>query len=273
VSIRNYVCVAMMSLGLMSCSSPVPEPEPKAKPNLTALGLDTDAFIEGNLFFTGYHELGHGLITELKIPIVGREEDAVDRFAIWMMTPEKDEGEPEYLLGAMHGWFMLAAEEPLETIVWWGSHGIEQQRAYQVACLLYGSDEEQFAKVADAARLPEQRLGTCVDEAKDNAKAWTKLLEPHMRPEGEVAPVNSVTITYEPTKTHAQEAAYLKKIGLFKDLSELVRTNYKIKPGLKIEAKTCDDENAFWTPSTRTLTFCYEYVNKFRRMAGLESKS
>jgi hypothetical protein len=243
-------------------------PDAKEKPNFAALGLDADAFIEGNLFFTGYHELGHGLVTELNIPIVGREEDAVDRFAIWLMTPEKDEGEPEYLLGTMHGWFMLAAEEPLDTIVWWGSHGIEQQRAYQIACLLYGSDDEQFSKVADTARLPMERLESCVSETAENAAAWDKLLEPHYREDGDVAPENSVTIVYEPSQDHADEAAYLKKIGLFEDLSDLLRTNYKLKPGIKLEAKSCDDENAFWTPSTRTLTFCYEYVSKFRAMAG-----
>jgi Putative metallopeptidase len=267
---RQFAALALISLALMSCSFEPDASEPKEKPNFAALGLDADAFVEGNLYFTGYHELGHGLITELNIPIVGREEDAVDRFATWLMTPEKDEGEPNYLLGAMHGWFMLAAEQPLDTIPWWSGHGIEQQRAYQIACLLYGSDEEQFSKVADAARLPDERLGSCVDEAESNAAAWDKLLEPHMRPEGDVAPESSVKIVYETTKAHADEAAYLKKIGLFEDLSNLLRTNYKLKAGIKLEAKTCDEENAFWTPSTRTLTFCYEYVGKFRDMAGLD---
>jgi hypothetical protein len=267
---RKWAGMALLGFGLAGCSLEPEQPEPKEKPNFAALGIDADAFVEGNLFFTGYHELGHGLIAELDIPVVGREEDAVDRFATWLMTPDKDEGEPEYLLGAMHGWFMLAAEEPLDTIQWWGSHGIEQQRAYQIACLLYGSDEEQFAKVADAARLPMERLGSCVDEAEGNAAAWDKLLEDHYRPDGDVAPPSSVTITYQPSKDHANEAAYLKKIGLFEDLSDLLRTNYKLKPGIKLEAKACDDENAFWTPSTRTLTFCYEYVAKFKAMAGIK---
>ena len=39
-------------------------------------------FIIGNTLFVLTHELGHGLINEFNMPVLGREEDAADSFAI-----------------------------------------------------------------------------------------------------------------------------------------------------------------------------------------------
>ena len=39
-------------------------------------------FVTGNTLFVVAHELGHGLINEMHIPVVGREEDAANSFAI-----------------------------------------------------------------------------------------------------------------------------------------------------------------------------------------------
>src|SRR3954451_18681132 len=39
-------------------------------------------FIIGNTLFVLAHEMGHGLINEMNMPVLGREEDAADSFAI-----------------------------------------------------------------------------------------------------------------------------------------------------------------------------------------------
>jgi hypothetical protein len=42
---------------------------------------ERDEFILGNVVFVLFHEFGHALVSELELPVLGREEDAVDRFA------------------------------------------------------------------------------------------------------------------------------------------------------------------------------------------------
>jgi Putative metallopeptidase len=269
---RNLLLAMLFCLCLSSCTDKTGNaPEESEALNFTALGVDPDSFIEGNLFFLGYHELGHALVSELKLPITGREEDAVDRLAIWLMTPEKDEGEPDYLIGAMHGWFLTGAEVPLTAIDWWDEHGTDQQRGYQIACLLYGSDEEQFAKAAETARLPQDRLGSCVDEAAQNDDAWQKILGDHLRPDGEVAPESSITVRYDATKNYADDEDYLKKTGLLEDISLMMRTNYLLEPGITISGKECGEANSYWNPEARTLEICYELVTKFRDLAAEKS--
>ena len=52
-------------------------------------------FIIGNTLFVLTHELGHGLINEFNMPVLGREEDAADSFAIvtaLKMGPSFSEG-------------------------------------------------------------------------------------------------------------------------------------------------------------------------------------
>src|SRR4051794_34922630 len=38
-------------------------------------------FVVGNTLFVMAHEMGHGLINEMSMPVLGREEDAADSFA------------------------------------------------------------------------------------------------------------------------------------------------------------------------------------------------
>ena len=39
-------------------------------------------FVVGNLLFVATHELGHAVVSEFDLPILGREENAADDFAI-----------------------------------------------------------------------------------------------------------------------------------------------------------------------------------------------
>jgi hypothetical protein len=40
-------------------------------------------FILGNMLFVVVHEIGHAVIGEMEMPVLGREEDAADAFAIY----------------------------------------------------------------------------------------------------------------------------------------------------------------------------------------------
>lgn len=241
-------------------------PTTEANVSVPSSGVDKDAFIEGNLYFLAYHELGHAFVSEFELPIAGREEDAVDRLAIWMMTP--DEGsEPEYLVGAMQGWFMTAAEVPLSEIAWWDEHGADQQRAFQIACLLYGTDQKQFKGVADKADLPEERRETCEDDAVSNNSVWDQFLADHLRPDDAPKDEAAITITYANTKNFAGDADYLRELGLLEDLGEFMLTQYDFDRGIKLEGQECGEANSYWNSGTRTLTICYELVAQYRNLA------
>ena len=62
---------------------------------------DETLFVVGNTLFTIYHELGHGLVDLLGLPVIGREEDAVDGFAAVTMIPEEPDAVGDALIIAV----------------------------------------------------------------------------------------------------------------------------------------------------------------------------
>jgi hypothetical protein len=235
-------------------------------PALKSIAVDETAFVEGNLHFIAYHELGHAMISEFKIPVLGREEDAVDRLAIWMMTPQEKEVEPQYLKAAIAGWFTTASQVPLSEIAWWDEHGTDQQRGYQIACLLYGSNPDVYKSIADAVDLPDDRRETCEFESKANDESWEAVQEPHFRDKAKPA-TGTAKVTYGDTKTYAGDKLYLTALGLLEHIAELIEKDYKFEPGIEVTASECDEPNAFWSQDDRRLTICYELVADFRELA------
>lgn len=226
---------------------------------------DLEAFVDGNLYFVAYHEMGHALVSEFGIPIAGREEDAVDRLAIWLMTPDDQTQSPDYLMSAMQGWF-LAGEESLDDVSWWGEHGTNTQRAYQIACLLYGYDPEAHEEAAEFAELPEERRESCVEESADNDRAWQNLLTPTLLDEQNKR-ATPVTVSYQTSKRHGAQRTYLQQLGLLEDLADLMNTNYRLKSGIRVVGADCGEANAYWDPESRSITICYELVAEYQELA------
>jgi hypothetical protein len=236
--------------------------------SLQSTGIDPDSFVEGNLYFLAYHELGHALVSEFQLPIAGREEDAVDRIAIRMMTPVEQDEPAEYLEAAMQGWFTQAELTPLNEIQWWDEHGTEQQRGFQIACLLYGTNPQQFADIADKADLPKERRESCEYEAVQNEDSWQKLLGPYEYREDAQGSKATIHVVYGKTNDFADELSYLKELGLLEHLADLMVTGYRFEPGIQIGAEECGESNSYWYPEERKLIICYELVDEYRTIAG-----
>ena len=118
------------------------------------------AFVVGNLLFVLGHELGHAVIAEFDLPVLGREEDTADVYAISKsLTIVNNELSHRALMRASTAWFMSArrARRDGETPAYHEQHGLDQQRAYHIICLMVGSDPDKFKALADEHRLPEDR--------------------------------------------------------------------------------------------------------------------
>ena len=62
-------------------------------------------FVVGNLLFVLGHEAGHAAISDMGIPVVGREEDAADIFSTLMALMCEDGFGDRVLANASLGWF------------------------------------------------------------------------------------------------------------------------------------------------------------------------
>ena len=63
----------------------------------------------------------------------------------------------------------------------YGEHGLDQQRAYKILCLMVGSEPEAFRGLAQDAMLPKERQETCQTDFELAKASWLSLLAPNVR--------------------------------------------------------------------------------------------
>ena len=136
--------------------------------------------------FTFFHELGHALVHLLDLPITGKEEDAVDQLATWLLVDGGGEdGAAMAIDGALSFLHDAAAEEADgDEPDYAGEHALSEQRFYNIVCWVYGSKPDAFGELLASkdGPLPDERAEVCPDEWARLAGAWGKLLAPHLRP-------------------------------------------------------------------------------------------
>jgi len=133
-----------------------------------------------------YHELGHMAIDIYELPVTGREEDVADQLAAyWLLEPVDGKVNADYVEAAKDtaDWYNLASAAPadLDEESFSDEHTLDQSRAYNFECWIYGSDTQANADIVSSGQLPEERAGQCEDEYSQLARAWAALLEPHYK--------------------------------------------------------------------------------------------
>ncbi len=139
--------------------------------------------VVGATFFAFFHELGHALRHTLKLPVTGKEEDAVDQLATLILIQGGDTGVNAALAGAR--WFALQHEENKKKgapqMPFWDEHSLSAQRFYNIACLIYGSAPDKYENLVKNKYLPRERAMKCEDEFKNIKGAWEMILAKHTR--------------------------------------------------------------------------------------------
>jgi Putative metallopeptidase len=107
------------------------------------------------MLFVLLHELGLASITQMGLPVVGRIEDAADSFAALRLIRVGDDFSHRVLTEAAKGWFLGDRRDQRTgvKVAYYDGHGLNQQRAYQIVCLMVGSDDEKFNDLAKETKF------------------------------------------------------------------------------------------------------------------------
>lgn len=143
---------------------------------------DTDAAIRGYALSIIYHEVGHAVVNVMEIPVTGREEDAVDQFAVWWLAGN-DEGDLSIIDAAL-GFYedpegdarSGSSEDSLAD-----EHSLSQQRYYNFLCWVYGSNTSAHANLLDEEWLTSARAERCEDEFQQLNTSWDVLMEGRLK--------------------------------------------------------------------------------------------
>lgn len=130
------------------------------------------------------HEVGHAAFDILGVPIFGREEDAADHFATYIML-QFGRGQARRLIGgAAWAWRAYLGDYRRNPVVqtrlaaFASDHGLPQERFYNLLCLAFGANKREFADVE--SYLPPTRSPNCLYEYQTLVRAFHKEISPHI---------------------------------------------------------------------------------------------
>ncbi len=225
---------------------------------------DLVEFVAGNMLFVGFHEMGHALVGQLRLPVLGRGEDAADSFATLAMLQEGTEFSVNVLVQAARGWFLMDRREQKlgNMLSFYDEHGLDKQRAYAIVCLMVGSNDKLFKELADWVQMPEERQQPCHNDYDDAKYSWDVVLKPFLRSADQ--PKSNIDIVYEPGpgKLDAYARSF-RSIGFLETLAEHTSRRYVLPRPIGMVMKGCGDSNAWWNTPTLKETLCYEMAEDF----------
>lgn len=128
------------------------------------------------LTFIVWHELGHAVVHLLELPVLGREEDAADQFAVFMLSVHDERDiliSGRVILGA------FAKREHYDLDAMADVHALNIQRLFNVGCWDYGWSPSSLS-ANFLVEIPHERLVGCAEEFTTMRRNWARALQPYV---------------------------------------------------------------------------------------------
>ncbi|SEG66686.1 DUF4344 domain-containing metallopeptidase [Vibrio hangzhouensis] len=131
------------------------------------------------LLHTLLHEAGHAYVADYALPILGKEEDAVDNFAAVIMLNYVEGGADAAISAA--DMFSFESEDRPEYYNFFeyiGEHSFDLQRYFSTLCLVYGSEPDNYPSLLDEieAEYREEQKQKCELTFEQIDTNWKQVL-------------------------------------------------------------------------------------------------
>ena len=128
------------------------------------------------------HELGHAVIREFDLMVLGNEETMADAFATHMLTEYFPERAHAAITARVTSLMIEADEVPRDKWTVRGEHDNDARRAYQIAALAIAADKNKYASIAEIVGMSERDINKARDYGADIHRAWRRTLTPLLMP-------------------------------------------------------------------------------------------
>ncbi len=239
---------------------------PAAAQDLSGLSkqerAETLRFAVNNSLFTLYHEVAHLLIDKLALPVLGKEEDAADNIATWILLQKNTPEANLALEDAAVGWVLTGQSygDYFAGDDYASGYSPDRHRAMQIICLMVGADRTAFRSIASAYDIPSERQHTCLFDYELVNRSLGQLIA-----EGNSGTQVNVTYHDGGRRLRLAERAF-RGSGIFDDVAEELRRGYRLEGRVRFTARRCGEANAFYDPATAEIIFCYELMQDFMQL-------
>ncbi|NVD08581.1 hypothetical protein FCU94_17180 [Vibrio sp. JPW-9-11-11] len=143
-------------------------------------GKSAKAGTMDTILHTLLHEVGHAYIADQAIPVLGKEEDAVDNFAAIIMIEYLNDG-ADAAISAADMFAFESAQRPdyYDFGEYIDEHSFDLQRYFSTLCLIYGSDPEQHQSLLDEVENDylADRQDFCQFQYQATSQSWHHYLK------------------------------------------------------------------------------------------------
>ncbi len=152
----------------------------------TPEGVERQDALAGQLMFALMHEFGHAAFDIYNIPVFGRQEDAADQFATYVLLQFGGEKARHLIRGAAYSYYKFVKklkDHPKVTfpvMAFSSDHGAPEERFFNLVCIAYGYDPQVFAAVVARKYLPDARARVCKYEYSNIRYAFHTAITPHI---------------------------------------------------------------------------------------------
>lgn len=165
---------------VLVCYEYIAEVLKNAPTETTPHGVTPEAAVTGPIVEVFLHELAHALFEILEVPVLGREEDAADLIAAYILLQMAPD-DARRLIGGIAYMYAQEAKTKNPTLQDFADeHGLPAQRLFNLLCMAYGAQPKTFADLIEKDILPKKRAEGCEGEYSDLEFAAERLIAPHM---------------------------------------------------------------------------------------------
>jgi len=130
------------------------------------------------------HELGHAVIREFDLLVLGNEETMADAFATHFLIEHLPERAFDAIEDRVTSLRIEADEVPRDQWTVRGEHDNDARRAFQIVALAVAADAETYAELAESLGMSDREIADARDHGADIHRAWRRTLAPILMPPG-----------------------------------------------------------------------------------------
>ena len=196
------------------------------------------------------HEMGHAMLREFDLPVLGPEEDIADDFAtiyIHLTLPDRAAD----IIAARAAQNMADGTQP----EMFSEYRNDDQRAGRSVCLLYGQDPDGYADLAAQFDLEGDDANNCRDFSTEVGRSWRRIIANYRMPQD--IPVTEVGLVVADNPT----AQALASEDFLEDAYALM-SGIDWHSRITVAFDQCDG-GASWSRNRRRITICDAYIARF----------
>ena len=231
-----------------------------AKPDSQPGSGEISDFAENVLLHVILHELGHGLVREFDLPVLGNEETLADVFATHFVVTRLPDRALPVLNARITSLMIEAGEVPRMEWTVKGEHNSDARRAFQIAAVAIAYDPDKYSPLAKLVQMDPSDIRKAVDYGSELHRSWRRILTPLWMPRN---------LRSTEARVDVQEASVfgssLAKRDLVNVIDDIVRSfDWHSQVTVSFAA---GDGGAAWSRSRRTVTVHDGYIERFNRQA------